>query len=72
MKKLALLLLISLLLSSCFEGNLKHGVYETDVVVKIEKSNKPEFGKFWVETSTFCFHTSKNYEIGDTLTIIKR
>jgi hypothetical protein len=57
----------------CFSCNNaeKNNVKEIEQVMKIELSNYPDKGKYWIVTENYNFFTNKQYYIGDTLRVLK-
>ena len=62
------ILLVSCCLFSC-STNLNMEVKEIEQVTRVESSNFPDKGKYWVVGENYNFFTNRQYTVGDTLFI---
>lgn len=64
------ILLVSCCLFSCsLPTSDNTNIKEIEQVTKVEKSNYPDKGKYWVVAENYNFFTNKQYTVGDTLSI---
>lgn len=62
------ILIVSCCLFSCSTDD-NTNIKEIEQVTKVEKSNYPDRGKYWVVGESYNFFTNKQYTVGDTLSI---
>jgi len=65
----AFFILFIFCLFSCSTGQYSKNIKEIECIIKIEKSNFPDLGKYWVVAENYNFFTDEIYNIGDTLRI---